>query len=147
MTLEAWKRMRVIRSVPVTPADVRNQIAAAEQDLAQAALTSLAPSWRLAIAYESARKFAAAALAAIGYRVASGAGHHRYTVQSLLYTARLAPETVQLLDAFRVKRNDIAYDSFAPPGEGEAAEMLDLAHRIRDEVTSWLRREHPSLLA
>ncbi len=146
MSLEIWKRNKRIRPIPFSPADVRNQVRAAEHDLETAETAGLSAAWRLTIAYEAARKFASAALAATGYRVGGGAGHHYYTIQSLRYTVKLAPQTVRLLDAFREKRNDIAYDTFTPPGEKEASEMLELAHAVRDEVVSWLRRTHPETL-
>lgn len=146
MSLEIWKQNKRIRPAPASPQDVRNQLAAANADLAQAEAKELASAWRLSIAYEAARKFAVAALAATGYRVAAGAGHHYYAVQSLRYTVGIDPRTVRLLDAFREKRNDITYDHYAPPGDKESAEMVALARTIGEKVAEWLRREHPGTI-
>jgi hypothetical protein len=146
MSLDIWKQNKRIRPAPASAQDIRNQLAAADSDLAQAGAKDVGAAWRLSIAYEAARKFAVAALAATGYRVAAGAGHHYYAVQSLRYTVGIEPQTVRLLDAFREKRNDITYDHYAPPGDRESAEMLALARTIGEKVTDWLRREHPGVV-
>jgi hypothetical protein len=147
MSLEIWKQNKRIRPVASAPQDVRNQLEAARHDLQQAEAVDLSSAWRLAIAYEAARKFAVAALAAAGYRVTAGAGHHYYALQSLRYTVGVDPRLVRLLDAFREKRNDITYDHFTPPGDKEATEMLALARDIGEKVADWLRREHPEMTA
>jgi len=147
MSLEIWKQNKRIRPVASTSQDVRNQLEAARHDLEQAEAPDLSSAWRLSIAYEAARKFAIAALAAAGYRVTAGAGHHYYALQSLRYTIGMDPRIVRLLDAFREKRNDITYDHFAPPGEKEAAEMLALAKDLGEKVTDWLKQEHPEIAA
>ena len=51
-----------------------------------------------------------------------------------------------LLDRFRKKRNLNAYEQEGLVSDKEAAEMLDLAKRLRAMAESWFRKEHPVFL-
>ncbi len=50
------------------------------------------------------------------------------------------------LEAFRKKRNLGFYERAGQVTDQEAQEMFNLAKRLRDQVTAWLRAKHRKLL-
>lgn len=48
--------------------------------------------------------------------------------------------------AFRRKRNVSGYERVGLVSDADAREMRALATRIRDDVSAWLKRHHPTLL-
>jgi hypothetical protein len=54
-------------------------------------------------------------------------------------------DTIDLLDAFRRRRNIIDYDRAGTVSQQEANEMYTLASELRNNVESWLRTNHPHL--
>ena len=53
---------------------------------------------------------------------------------------------IDLLEAFRKKRNLGNYERAGMVSEKEAKAMVDLAHRLRTAVEAWLRANHNKLL-
>jgi hypothetical protein len=102
--------------------------------------------WRFNIAYNAALQLAGAALAASGYRIIRSGPHHHRTIQSLLHTIGADNNTVRLFDRFRKKRNVAEYDAVGTISEQEAAEMLELARSLRQQVYDWLHQNHPTLV-
>jgi hypothetical protein len=49
-------------------------------------------------------------------------------------------------DAFRKKRNISGYERVGLISDADATAMRQLAVRLRDEVTAWLREKHEHLL-
>ena len=86
------------------------------------------------------------ALTACGYRVSKGTSHHYYAVESLRHTLGLEEEVIRTLDSFRKKRNVADYERTGAVTAGEAAELLELAHSLREHLAEWLRKSHPNLL-
>jgi hypothetical protein len=116
-----------------------------ERDLADSGREGLSADWRMAIAYNAALQAATAALAAAGYR-ASRDQHHYRVIQSLRETIRAAASLVNTLDAFRKKRNVTGYERVGLVSDADAESMRELALRVRDAVTTWLRKRHPGLV-
>lgn len=124
--------------------EIGELLAGADHDLASAASPGLGPDWQLAIAHNAVLRCATAALAASGYRPGRLAQHY-YLVQSLRYTLETAAPMVRRLNALRKKRNASNYERVGRVSEGEAREMLELAHEVREVVGDWLGRRHPEL--
>jgi hypothetical protein len=97
------------------------------------------------IAYNAALQAANMALAAAGYRAARDQ-HHFRIIQSLRETIGASAELVNTFDAFRKKRNITGYERVGAVSDADATEMRELAVSIRDDVLSWLRRNHPTLI-
>ena len=88
---------------------------------------------------------ATAALAAAGYR-ASRDQHHYRVIQSLRETIGADVALVNLLDAFRKKRNITGYERVGLVSDADAEAMRKLAIGLRDKVVAWLRKHHPQLV-
>jgi hypothetical protein len=116
-----------------------------ERDLVDSGREGLSADWRMAIAYNAALQAATAALAAAGYR-ASRDQHHYRVIQSLRETIRADASLVNTLDTFRKKRNITGYERAGLVSDADAESMRELALRVRDGVTTWLRRHHPDLV-
>lgn len=50
------------------------------------------------------------------------------------------------LDACRIKRNEIEYDTAGGATDANAGELLEFATTLRDDVLGWLKTNHPELL-
>ena len=116
-----------------------------DRDLNDAHTAGLSADWRLSIAYNAALQAATAALAAAGFR-AGRESHHFRVIQSLRFTIGADSALVAQLDQFRKKRNIGGYERAGTMSDQEAREMLDLARRIRKDVSDWLRTNHAELL-
>jgi hypothetical protein len=67
------------------------------RDLADASISELSADRRFATAYNAALQTAKMAIACAGYRVTTGAGHHRITLESIRLANRQARRTVRRL--------------------------------------------------
>lgn len=125
--------------------EIEQLFAVFDRDIRDARARDLSADRRFATAYNAALMAARAALAASGYRT-SGEGGHYFTLQSLAFTLQLDPETVVQLNGFRQKRNISDYEMIGMVSEQDVDEMVALAHELRQAVTEWLGRNHPTLI-
>jgi hypothetical protein len=145
MSLEDWLRNGWLVEHKTSPAEIAELRAIADRDLADCRVQGLSPDWRLNIAYNAALQASTAALAACGYRAAREAHHYR-VIQSLALTIGADASLVRQFDLFRKKRNIGGYERAGTVSDQEAKEMIALAERIREEVTDWLKSNHPEFL-
>lgn len=118
----------------------------ADRDLKACQTPNLVSDWRFNIAYNAALQSATAALAAAGYRV-ERANHHYRTIQSLEFTVGLDQSRIRMLDLFRKKRNLADYERAEIVTDAELARMIEIAAELRHGVETWIRTNHPDLLA
>ncbi len=116
-----------------------------ERDLADSAAENVSADWRMNIAYNAGLQAATAALAAAGYR-ATWDSHHYRVIQSLKETVGLDKSVIATFDAFRKKRNITGYERAGIVSDADAETMRALALKLRDEVTTWIKRHHPALV-
>jgi hypothetical protein len=117
-----------------------------ERDMADAQIANLSTDRRFIMAYSAALTIAIAALAASGYRAATE-GHHYWTIQSLAFTLGTDTKTVEKLNKLRQKRNIADYERIGMASKPEVSEMLDLAKKLRLDLTDWLKNNHPELIS
>ena len=145
MSLADWERNGWLMAHRTSAAEVRDLLAVVGRDLADSAAEGLSADWKLNIAYNAALQAATAALAAAGYR-ASRDQHHYRLIQSLRETIGADVALVNLLDAFRKKRNITGYERVGLVSDADAEAMRKLAIGLRDKVVAWLRKHHPQLV-
>ena len=145
MSLADWLRNGWLLEHRPSRSEIRDLLRIADRDLGDAQTQGLSSDWRLNIAYNAALQIAVAALAAAGYR-ASRDSHHFRVLQSLTHTLELDSKQVRQFDTFRKKRNVSEYDRAGTASDQEAAEMFELARKLRQGITKWLKAEHPELL-
>ena len=146
MSLKDWLNDGWVKPHRSSAQEINNLLGIADRDIIQSNLSGLDNDTRLSIAYNAALQCCAAALAAEGYRISREA-HHFRLIQSLRFTLNLGSPVIELLDNFRKKRNISDYERAGTVSEQEAAEMLELAKKLRNEVAEWLRNKHAGLIA
>ena len=145
MTLNDWLANDWLVVHPPSRLGIRELLAVADRDLADADVRALSIEGRFQMAYGAALTAALAALTASGFRPARESHHHR-VIQSLSLTIGADAATVDTFDAFRKKRNASGYERINVVTEHECMEMIALALNLRRDVEAWLRKNHPALL-
>jgi hypothetical protein len=80
------------------------------------------------------------------FRVSTKVSHHRYLIESLLFTVQAETKLVNQLDRFRKKRNISAYEQSETVSDHEATAMINLAREVHSLVQVWLAKHHAELL-
>jgi len=145
MSLKNWLANGWLIEHKTSPQEITGLLEVADRDLKDCRSPGLSSDWQLNIAYNAALQAATAALAAAGYR-ASREAHHYRVIQSIAYTIGAEPNLVNQFDQFRKKRNISGYELSGAISQQEANEMISLAKRIREDVETWLRKNHPELI-
>jgi len=118
------------------------------RDLQDSSVKSLSADRRFATAYNAALQAAKMAIACAGYRVTTGAGHHRISFESVkLAIGKAADPYGDYFDRCRRKRNVIDYDHAHVATETEAEEIVKKAKEFLDMVEQWIAKAHPMLKA
>lgn len=145
MSLKNWLANGWLIEHKTSPQEITGLLEVADRDLKDCRSPGLSSDWQLNIAYNAALQTATAALAATGYR-ASREAHHYRVIQSIAYTIGAELNLVNQFDQFRKKRNISGYELSGAISQQEANEMISLAKRIREDVETWLRKNHPELI-
>ncbi len=118
------------------------------RDLADASLKGLSADRRFATAYNAALQAAKMAIACAGYRVSTGAGHHKISFENVkLAIGKAADPYADYFDRCRRKRNVIDYDDAYVATETEAQEIVKKAKEFFDMIEQWVAKIHPTLKA
>ena len=145
--MKAWEQTnRWLVAHQTSRDEIASLLAVGDRDLRDSRVAGLSADARLSMAYSSALQFASAALAAEGYRPARGGDHHYRIIQALALTLGWDAKKVKRLDTFRTKRNTSAYERAGEVSDAEAQEIQNMAAALRDELVTWLGRNHPELI-
>lgn len=145
MTLRDWQESGWLVPHESSPQEIADLLAIVDRDLTDATATGLSADWHLNIAYNAALQATTAALVAAGYR-ASREAHHYRVIQSLRFTIEPEPSLIAQFDQFRKKRNIGGYERAGAVSDQEAEVMLELACKLKEDVSLWIRENHPHLI-
>jgi len=145
MSFEDWVKNSWLDPHQSSREEIGNLLGIVERDLKDSQSKDVSNDWRFAIAYNAGLQAATAALAAAGYR-ASRDSHHYRVIQSLSLTLGKSAAFIRSFDAFRKKRNVSNYDIGGGVSDRELQEMTAIAESLHQEVESWIRAKHASLL-
>lgn len=145
MTLEQWKQNGWLKVEPTSSAEIANLLAIVERDL-EDAKSSISADWRFGIACNAALKLCTILLRAEGYRPSHGLQHYRTIMAVPLILGESRKEDANYLDACRTKRNIVEYDYVGGASGEDAKELLEFVEEFRQDVATWLRRNHGELL-
>jgi len=85
------------------------------------------------------------AIACAGYRVTTGAGHHKISFESIrLAMGSSVNSFADYSDRCRRKRNTIEYDYGFVATETEAQEIVQKAKEFIEVVDHWIGAKHPA---
>jgi hypothetical protein len=143
--LENLLRIGQIKEHPADGAEIRQLLAAARRNLADAAVAEISPETRFDAAYKAVMQCALAALMARGYRPDTARpGHHQTVVQSLTLTVGLPAARVTVLDTLRRKRNLSDYTG-QDIDDASADQCRTEGKQLLQDVEVWLKTHHPQL--
>lgn len=146
MTLQNLLRIGKLKDHAPTAAEVLRLLAAADRNLADAAVTKISDETRYDAAYKAVMQCALAAMMTSGYRPStSEPGRHITLIQSLPLTLGVDNATWVVLDALRRKRNanDYTGDVVTPD---MVTECLAQATALQALLRKYLKKHHPELL-
>ncbi|MBC8466530.1 MAG: hypothetical protein H8D55_01710 [Deltaproteobacteria bacterium] len=145
MTLKQWANNGWIKPHKTSTAEIGNLLAIVERDLKDAIEGGISADWRFGIAYNAALKLCTVLLYAEGYKAERTLQHYR-TIQALsLILGSEKQNDANYLDACRAKRNVVEYDYVGGVTENDADELIEFVKELKDEVETWLEKEHQGL--
>jgi hypothetical protein len=146
MTLRQWAEYGWLRSHTSSAKEIAGLLSIIRRDLADAGRLELSPDWRFGIAYNAALKACTILLHASGYRPEKALLHYR-TIQALpLVLGDDRKADAAYLDACRMKRNTLEYESAGDVTLRNAEELMAFATRLHAQVLDWLQSTHPRLI-
>lgn len=138
MTLDNLLRIGKLKAHAADEREIARLLESADRALKDAAAGALSSDSRLDLAYRALMQAALAAVMANGYRPAtSEPGHHQLLLQALPKTIGMAPERVQVLEAYRKARNQMDYRG-VPVSDAVAGECVEEAGRLLADVRAWI---------
>jgi hypothetical protein len=138
MTLENLARIEKLKAHAADEWEIARLLESADRALKDASVAALSTDSRLELAYRALMQAALAAMLANGYRPAtSEPGHHQVVIQALPKTIGMAPERVQVLEAYRKARNQSDYRG-VPVSDAVARECAEDARRLLADVRAWI---------
>ena len=142
MSLENLLRIGKLKAHAADERELARLLASADRALKDASVAGLSGDSCLDLAYRALMQAALAAVMANGYRPAtSEPGHHQLLIQALPKTIGMAPERVQVLEAYRKARNQTDYRG-VPVSEAVARECVEDARRLLADVRAWIEARH-----
>lgn len=146
MSLADWAKNGWLRAHKPTKEEVANLLEIVERDLRDTSATGLSDDWKFGIAYNAALKLCTILLHSSGYRPEKILAHYR-TLQSLpLILGNKHRSNADYLDTCRKKRNETEYDFAGNISENEVQELLDFCLELKNEVVTWLKKNHKDLV-
>ncbi|MDP2967674.1 MAG: hypothetical protein Q8P64_00490 [Deltaproteobacteria bacterium] len=145
MSLKQWADNGWLKPHRTSQKEIRRLLSIVERDLNDAQ-RDISSDWRFDIAYNAALKLCRILLSAEGYRPSHELQHYRTlaSLPEILGDARKVD--AEYLDDCRKKRNIVEYDDVGGASESDADELVGFVKDFRDEVITWLKKNHPELL-
>ena len=136
--MENLLRIGKLKAHAADKREIARLLESAHRALGDASVAGLSADARLELAYRAQMQSALAAMLASGYRPAtSEPGHHQVVIQALPKTIGMAPDRVQLLEAYRKARNQSDYRGL-PVSDAVAGECIEDARRLLADVRAWI---------
>ena len=147
MTWQRLSNAKHVQTHATTKRELDDLLAVIDRDLQDAGVPGLSADRSFATSYNAALQTAKMAIACAGYRVIAKKGHHQVSFEG----AELAvgPSTSKLAAYFetcRRKRNTLDYDVANVVSDTEAVELLQKAQEFRQEVETWIAKNHPQFV-
>jgi len=145
MSLKQWAANGWLRPHQSSPQEIADLLAIVERDL-EDATHDISADWRFGIAYNAALKLCTILLHASSYRPEKTLQHYRTIAALPLILGNDYKDDAEYLDTCRAKRNIVEYETAGAATKQDAAELVDLAKELREDVLDWLKKQHPQLL-
>jgi hypothetical protein len=145
VSLKQWADNGWLTPYRTSRKEISSLLSIVERDLSDAQ-RDISSDWRFGIVYNAALKLCRILLSAEGYRPSRELQHYRTlaALPEILGEAKKAD--AEYLDDCRKKRNIVEYDEVGGASESDADELVEFVKDFRDEVITWLKKNHPELL-
>jgi len=145
VSLKQWADNGWLTPYRTSRKEISSLLSIVERDLSDAQ-RDISSDWRFGIVYNAALKLYRILLSAEGYRPSRELQHYRTlaALPEILGEAKKAD--AEYLDDCRKKRNIVEYDEVGGASESDADELVEFVKDFRDEVITWLKKNHPELL-
>lgn len=145
VSLEQLLEENHIEPVEISANDIANFFNIVKRDINDASISAVSADTRFVIAYNAALLLAKIVLSSSGYKINKVYPH--------LITFNILPE---LFDSFsekkaeyfcncQLKRDTVLYRDAMTISEAETIELLDEVMLFHDDVSEWLKKNHPGL--
>ena len=146
MSLQQWVENAWVKETNPTARGVRDFLAIADREIADASLEGMSPDGRFDHAYEAVRNLCEVMVYASGY-VLNRERKHERTILSLKFTlAGEAAERIDYLDRCRRLRHQTLYERADVIQKSQADKLLETAKWLREQVRGWLQEKCPGLI-
>jgi hypothetical protein len=146
VSLDQWVENRWAKKIEPTLSGVRDFLAIADREVADAGLEQISAEGRFDHAYEAVRNLCEVMVYASGYALGRDR-KHEWAIQSLKFTlSGEATEKIDYLDRCRLLRHKSHYERADLVQRTEADRLLETAKWLRVKVQEWMRERHPDLL-
>lgn len=136
-----------LERAPPSKQEISRYVAKIRRKIADCKQKSLSLDTRFDTAFAALLQIALAALRANGYRTTSAAGHQQTAIQLLPKTIGIERVEIRMLDEYRKKRSSGLYDASFEPSESEVKAVTESVESLLESLLTWLRRNHPELVA
>jgi hypothetical protein len=144
MTLTKWLENGWLRRHQTSREEIACLLGIVDRDMADATST-ISTDWRFGIAYNAALKLCTILLYAEGYQAERALQHYRTIMALHLILGPQRNKDAEYLNACRAKRNLVEYDRVGGVTDQDADELIGFVRELKEEVISWLKKNHPSL--
>jgi hypothetical protein len=144
MTLAKWLENGWLRRHQTSREEIAGLRGIVDRDMADATST-ISTDWRFGIAYNAALKLCTILLYAEGYQAEKALQHYRTIMALHLILGPQRNKDAEYLNACRAKRNLVEYDRVGGVTDQDADELIGFVRELREEVISWLKKNHPGL--
>jgi hypothetical protein len=146
LSLSDWQNNGWIRPHRSSRNEIAGLLSIVDRDLVDANTDDLSSDWKFGIAYNASLKLCTILLHASGFRPEKNLQHFRTIAALPEIMGSDKSEVSSYLEACRVKRNTVEYDTAGATSDAEARELLHFAIEFRIEVLDWLRENHPDFI-
>ncbi len=145
MTLKQWADNGWLKPHRTSRKEIHDLLAIVDRDLDDAQ-GNISADWRFGIAYNAALKLCRILLSAEGYRPSHELQHYRTlaVLPEILGSGKKAD--AEYLEDCRKKRNIVEYDYVGGVSESDVNELIGFVKGFKDEIITWLKKEHPDLI-
>jgi hypothetical protein len=144
MSLKQWADNGWLRPHQTSPQEIADLLSIVARDLADAEC-DISADWRFGIAYNAALKLCTILLHASGYRPEKTLQHYRAIAALPEILGEQWKDEADYLETCRRKRNIAEYDRAGVVTEQDATELAAFCKELRQEVLTWLEKNHPQL--
>jgi hypothetical protein len=145
MTLKDWQSNGWLKPHNATRGQIDDLFAIVERDLTAAQTEDLTPDWKFGIAYNAALKLCTILLYAEGYRPENALAHYRTIAALPLILGPERKADAEYLEACRIKRNKVEYDTIDQATPDQAAELVKFVVELREEVIAFLKAKRTGI--